>query len=274
MALASIPVEGKPERNLQLYRSSFEEPLVNRTHFTPPFLPSALPAWRCPTCKNGALAIVKDSLRKEETSGSKNARTHPDWEPSWIHERFSVLLRCSHCMDPVFAAGDVKTSEEYDSEYGHSFLLDRLEPKYFSPAPPIISVPPQCPKKVSVQIFSSSALFWSSPPSAANGVRIAVELLMDDQRVPRKGKTTTGRFQPLSLHARIERYANKRADVGEALLAIKWLGNSGSHSARLRPTDVLDGFELLENALEEVYDDKSSRLKGITVSINRRKGPR
>jgi hypothetical protein len=247
---------------------------VNRTHFAPPFLPAALPAWRCPTCKNGALAIVKDSLRKEETTNSKNARNHPDWEPFWIHERFSVLLKCSHCMDPVFAVGDVAASEEYDLEDGHSFLLEKLDPKFFSPAPPIISVPPQCPKKVGVQISSASSLFWSSPPSAANGVRVAVELLMDDQRVPRKGRTTKGRFQALSLHARIERYAKKRPDVGAALLAIKWLGNIGSHPAKLRLTDVLDGFELLEYALEEVYEGKSSRLKTITMSINKKKGPR
>jgi hypothetical protein len=69
------------------------------------------------------------------------------------------------------------------------------------------------------------------------------------------------------LHARILRYSKKHAEVGQHLLAIKWLGNSGSHSDDLRAQDALDGFELLEHALEEVYELKSAKLKKLAATI-------
>jgi hypothetical protein len=211
-------------------------------------------------------------LRKEETADSRKAHSHPDWEPEWTRQRFSILLRCSHCKEPVFAVGNIEVIEDHDDEHGW-FLTDALSPAFFEPAPPVIPIPPKCPKEVCEEISGASALFWSSPSSAANRVRAAVERMMDNQKVARKGKTKKGKFEDLTLHARIGRFAKKKPDVASTLLAIKWLGNSGSHSSELEAKDMLDAFELLQSALEEVYESKSSRLKKLTSSIIKKKGP-
>lgn len=245
---------------------------MNRQHFTPPFFPGALPPWRCPKCNDGALAIVKNSLRVEETPESKKDHDNPDWEPDWMRQRFSVLLRCGHCLEPVFAVGDIRLMEDYDDEHGWG-LSDALVPTFFEPAPPMIRIPSSCPKSVTTEVIGASALFWSSPSSAANRIRAAVEMLMDDRGVPRKGKTKKGTYEDLKLHFRIERFTKRNPEIGNALLAIKWLGNTGSHSSELKAKDVLDAFELLAHALEEIYDAKSSKLKKLASSIIKKKGP-
>ena len=96
---------------------------------------------------------------------------------------------------------------------------------------------------------------------------------MDDRGIAKKAKNKKGKFDALTLHARLERFAAKNQQVGEHLLAIKWLGNSGSHASELTKHDVMDAFELLEHALEEIYDSKTSRLNTLSASINKKKGP-
>ena len=63
-------------------------------------------------------------------------------------------------------------------------------------------------------------------------------------------------------------------EVAEHLLAIKWIGNSGSHVGELSQKDLLDGFELVEYALEKLYSKNEERLNQMTKEINKRKGPR
>ena len=237
----------------------------------PPFSATSPPAWRCPACGDGALDVVKDSLSTEETANSKKHRNHPDWEPDWIENNFSILLRCNRCKEPVFAVGNTQLVEDYVEDFGWG-LVEAIVPQFFVPAVPMIGLPTGCPTEIAVEVQNASSLYWSSPASAGNRIRVCVERLMDHVSIPKKGKTKKGKFQDLTLHARIERYAKKNPDVGEKLLAIKWLGNSGSHSDELLQADVLDAFELLSYALEEILEGKSSRLKRLSSSISRARG--
>jgi Domain of unknown function (DUF4145) len=245
---------------------------MNRQHFTPPFSPSSPPAWCCPACGGAALAVVKDSFRVEETADSKENRNHSDWEPFWFKQQFSILLRCHKCEEPVFSLGHTESVESDDEEHGRVFS-DAIVPQFFVPAVPMIGLPKGCPKEIADEVINASSLYWSSPASAGNRIRVCVERLMDYVKIPKKGKTKKGEFQDLTLHARIERYTKKSPDVGQKLLAIKWLGNAGSHSEDLKQTDVLDAFELLSYALEEILEGKSNRLKQLTSSIIKSKGP-
>jgi hypothetical protein len=246
---------------------------MNRKNFSPPFSTTSLPAWSCPVCTNGALVLVSDKLHIEETTQSKKDNKHPDWEPTWTRQRFAGLLRCSRCNEPVFFTGAVEAVEDYDDEFGGNCYYDTLSPHFFEPALPLLITSNKCPANISAEILAASSLYWSSPSASANRARVAVERLMDDIGVVKKRKTKKGTFETLSLNKRIERFAEKHSKVGEILLAIKWLGNKGSHSDSLSNDDALDGFELLEHALEEIYDLKSSRLQKMSQSINKNKGP-
>jgi len=58
------------------------------------------------------------------------------------------------------------------------------------------------------------------------------------------------------------------------ILAIKWLGNAGSHGhAEVTMDDVMDAYELTEHILEEIYEPKLKKLKAIAKKVNKKKGP-
>ena len=58
------------------------------------------------------------------------------------------------------------------------------------------------------------------------------------------------------------------------LLAVKWIGNNGSHSDSISIQEALDGAELFSHALGLLYDTKASKLKKKALKINASKGDR
>jgi Domain of unknown function (DUF4145) len=235
---------------------------MNRQHFSPPFSPQSMPAWRCPHCVDGALAPVEDSLNFSATAASQEARDDPDWGPEWDVDRFFMKMKCVKCNDPVLCVGTTQSIKEHDDEYGWVFS-GALVPTYFEPYVPVILIPSKCPDSVSTEVLNASSLIWCSPSSSGNKIRAAVERLMDVQGVANSSV----------LHNRIQAFASTNQDVSDKLLAIKWIGNTGSHSDDLELEDVLNAFELLEYCLEELYEGRSVRLKALAASINAHKGP-
>jgi hypothetical protein len=55
-------------------------------------------------------------------------------------------------------------------------------------------------------------------------------------------------------------------------MAIKWIGNKGSHLGGIEKNDLLDAYELLEYSLNKLYNDPSKRLDKIAKRIIKRKG--
>ncbi|HSR85739.1 MAG TPA: DUF4145 domain-containing protein, partial [Streptosporangiaceae bacterium] len=60
--------------------------------------------------------------------------------------------------------------------------------------------------------------------------------------------------------------------AADALEAVKWIGNQGSHEAGLTATDVLDGADLLSHALKMLYDRSEDELERRIRAVNRRRG--
>jgi len=247
---------------------------MNRDHFGGPFSKNSLPAWHCPTCGDGVLALEPNSLRKEETRDSKNARSHDAWEPDWIHSRFDAVLRCGspNCRDVVMLLGHTEWFEYYDEEHGQN-IEEALMPTYFEPPVMPIQIPRECPEAVRNSVSVAAQLLWTNPPAAGNALRTALEALLSHKKILQRGKDRKGKSFSLKLHARIELFQKKEPRIGEILLAIKWLGNVGSHSNELSKKDVLDGFELLEHALEEMFLQRTVKLTRLTKQIIKRKGP-
>lgn len=145
---------------------------------------------------------------------------------------------------------------------------DRFRVSSISPAPFPIKVPPPTPEAVKASLIEASALIWQSADSAGNKIRSSVELLMDDQKIS-KTSLRNGKRVRMSLHARIEKFKQANRETGEALLAIKWLGNSGSHiGPELKRSDVLDAF-----ALDDVYAKSRTEIMKKVRLINKNKGP-
>ncbi|WP_195911354.1 DUF4145 domain-containing protein [Streptomyces kaniharaensis] len=121
----------------------------------------------------------------------------------------------------------------------------------------------------------ASAVLWADPSSAANRLRSAAEALMDDQGIMRKGLDRKGKTTDLNLHSRIELFQKAKPnlkEVGDLLLAVKFIGNVGSHESILDMHSVLDGVEIFDQALTLLYDNSSRAILDKAAMITARKG--
>ena len=238
--------------------------------------------WPCPTCRLGHLRVLQGSLKHEETVASRESRQEDDWDPDWITYRFVVLLRCdnSSCAEPAVVHGEGHTEPEdrHDPDEGWS---DMFYPRFVFPCPDLFAISKACPPQVATQIRRAFVASWGDYAACANQIRIALESLLTERGVPRYS-VKNGRRNLLTLHARIDKFAAsasaKTKHLSDLMKAVKWLGNSGSHSlsdssGSLTRSDVFDGFDLFQYVLDELYAKSSIRLKKLAKEINRRKGP-
>ena len=198
------------------------------------------------------------------------------YDPDEKYEgRFSCMVRCAvtKCREPRVVLGKVVLDVVPD-EYGQPTMEKYLVPRFVYPTPAIFEIPLKTPSGVKKELWRSFELFWCDPGAAAGRVRAAVEILMDELKIPARFKTRRGEIRPLPLHGRIQRFAKKEAALGEALLAVKWLGNVGAHSAELQRPDLLDAFEILDHVLDELIVKRAQRIKQLAREIIKRKGPR
>jgi len=221
--------------------------------------------------KNGSLAIG-------ESRDSKEAHSHDAWEPAWIDGRFSCLLICLHCEGEVGLVGTYEVRDERGYANGEEVGGDvrYYKPLYFTDAPRIFDIPDGTPVDVSDEIGRSFQLYWSDTLACANRIRAAIEALLTAQRVNRSvgGRQSRKCRRMLSLHERIELFMETRPELADKLLAIKWIGNAGTHSAIVTADDLLDAYEILGFVLDEIYVRRSVRIGALARAINRRRAPR
>lgn len=245
---------------------------MKRDHYIGPFGITSLPAWRCPSCTVGSLKLVPKSLLIKETVRSLSDYRHENWEPDWIEANYSALLKCLQCDEHVFTLGKTKAVEAYDDEYGWC-LESALKPLFFQPSIQIIPVHDECPDNVKTELISASSLFWSDVSASANRIRTALELILTHKKIKKTQSTRSGKRRVLSLHERIELFKSKNSQLAETMLAVKWLGNAGSHTGSLNSNNVLDAFELLDHVIEELFVGKIKKIRKLTKGINKKKGP-
>lgn len=232
----------------------------------------------CPTCGKGTLRIVDGSFVSAELKSSRDEHSHEAWDPEWIRYVYSCSLDCSNvkCKERVVSAGTghvdsyavVDDAGDVDLEYA-----DFFRPQFFEPPLVIIPIPQACPDSVRTPLVESFRLFFCSPSAASNSIRVTVESLLTELHVKRYD-VRGGRRVFLSLHHRISLLPSKYSDLKDMLLAIKWLGNAGSHeTGAVTLDDVMDAYELIAHVLEELYMTKTKALKAMAKRINKKKGP-
>jgi hypothetical protein len=251
---------------------------MDRTSFHLPFTEQQVPKWPCPTCANGYLALMPKTLVRKETPESLREHSHAAWEPDWIRYVFSCVFECTNadCKEVVACCGDgaVDFFEYEDEEHGWVQSSDeRFTPKYFNPPLVLMDIPKTCPPGAEVHLRDSFALFFADPGAALNCMRTAVESLLTNLGI-RRFVIVKGKRRPVNLHQRIQLLPAKYQDVKEMLLAVKWLGNAGSHDGEeANAGDVRITYDLLEHALSEIYEAKGKKLKAVAKKVNKKKGP-
>lgn len=244
---------------------------VNRDQWQEVF--EQLPHWPCPTCGKGDLVPMPDKVVMEETAQSKAQHDHPNWDPDWIVQRFAGFLQCGNnkCGEVASISGNSPVDYvDYHDEYEHhQTATDLYVVKSIHPAPIAIKLPDALPDDIKDAAGSASALVWASNEAAGNQLRQVVELFLTDVGIPEK--TAKGGYIP--THDRIEEFRKIDAENGEALLAVKWLGNSSSHPGGLTRENVLDAFDIIEHVLENRYGVEKPNLKAKIAAIIAAKGP-
>jgi hypothetical protein len=234
----------------------------------------ALPPWPCPTCQRGSLRLQRETLAELEPGESERARHNEESGYPDYYKRFSALLQCDNtgCKEVAWIAGD----KAYDmADYGdgsHDWVEEYL-PRAVSPAPLPFRLDPRVPKDIAELVRITASAIWGDLDQAANKLRHIIELLLTHERVGRKRRTEKGKLRSLTLHDRIELYGERFEDRANLLLAIKWLGNEGSHpKGDLTRADLLDAFAILERILDDVFVGTEATIRERARAINRAKG--
>jgi hypothetical protein len=231
------------------------------------------PPWPCPRCGRHLISIQNGSFAILETPDSRESSGHPDWEPDWNVERFVCLLKCNYfnCGYIASVAG-ITESKNFEYGEGHSAVDRYLKPHFIEPAPEMLKIPEGTPKEVAAELKTAFSLFWHDPGAVLNSIRTSIELFLDSKGVQRKAKRKRGGLRTLSLHERIERFLPKDSPVRAKMIAVKWLGNVGSHETSVRKGTVVEALELMDYILEELVERRQKRLDRKARDINKRKG--
>ncbi|MEJ2084015.1 MAG: DUF4145 domain-containing protein, partial [Acidobacteriota bacterium] len=139
------------------------------------------------------------------------------------------------------------------------------------PAPALIRLPEDLPEDLLRHLGRAFSLFWMDGAACANAIRGAVDEFLNHHRVRKTDGSRTSRGR-LSLHRRIELFAEQDEHLASALMAVKWIGNVGSHSAEVRREALFDGFDLLEHVLYESFEAPRKKAARLAREVTRRKG--
>jgi hypothetical protein len=138
--------------------------------------------------------------------------------------------------------------------------------------PDIFDFPSECPDGVKEELRSAFTLFRSHRAACAGRIRVALECLMSHLGVPKKQKDKHGKYFALRLHQRINAFSKNEPTVASQLMALKWLGNSGSHDSEVTQNDLLDAFEIMEHCLGEIIDRRAARVAALAKKLTKKHG--
>jgi len=245
----------------------------NRTLWKGDFTKDDVPKWKCPDCQNGTLFIDKDTFKCEFDNKSKKLYAEDYAEIEMLSLKFKSDLVCDDkdCGERVYMMGVGSPEENFyrDPKDPSSTVIEYFQPTAILPAPYIISIPDGISSKLENLLISSFSLFWGDISSCANKIRIFIEYLLDDQGVARHPIDKAGIAdlnRMLGLHSRLKRFQTSNSGLADKLMAVKWLGNTASHSGFIDDDDLLDAFELIDFVLDELYVAPQKRLSSEKIA--------
>jgi hypothetical protein len=193
-------------------------------------------AWRCSYCGTGSLQL----LEKLESKRS----FHRIW------------LKCTNpeCKKQFHAVGKVKSLGDGDEVGSKYFRIDdyKLYPAHFQPEVILFELPITLGDDIKTKLIKSFNHFWYDLDACANKIRQAIELIIEEKN---------GIGSNLD-----QKIASLRTSLGESLantiLALKWIGNEGSHIGRpFTREEILNAFGLLVDVLNKLYPDELENIR-------------
>jgi hypothetical protein len=236
----------------------------------------------CPICRNKGLRVVKDKtidIKDIETAKFEDSLDKTEGESLFYEDYsglFTAIAVCNRvsCYGRVIMHGKTTFKADYeqdkDGDTIEAYNLE-YEIKNIIPSPSIIEYPSETPKEYINQIDVISQQYWTNNEACLNAIRILLELIMNYHKVKRynyrKGKKRT----LVSLHNRIEIFFAKDPKLKNITLALKWLGNEGSHVGRVNKKTVDSSIKILEYILRELYMiDESIEIERFAKKVLRK----
>ncbi|MDQ1178674.1 DUF4145 domain-containing protein [Rhodococcus sp. SORGH_AS_0301] len=234
------------------------------------------PSIECPVCQEGRLAKQPVPDGESEWHIDHETASWSDWgDPSDIRGTFGIRFRCTNesgCGDAVYLLGEVEVDYVQYHYQGDEMFVTRFRLRTAFPPLRVVDHPEGVPDAVAKQLRQVGALLFMNPDAAMSALRLAEELVLDDQQIPRH--TSAGKF--ISLDERLSMFKAEKPhldDVIDLLLAVKWVGNESVHDVVRSPNEVLSIVKLLEIALNSLYSvsDQDEALRHARA-INQKRG--
>ncbi|CAM3714114.1 hypothetical protein FSS13T_27180 [Flavobacterium saliperosum S13] len=224
----------------------------------------------CPFCNTGVLTLKERIL--SITPYGKDMEYYN--YNNGIDHLFSGILICKNaeCNEIVIISGSCLRDIVIGDEQPDGGYLERristYYPKFFFPNLKLFPINKTIPKEVKEQINFAFSHYFNDLSSSANRIRNAIELILDDLKAPKSRKTKAGKKQTFkTLHSRIEHFSKKNVKISKLLLALKIIGNEGSHVGNVQNEDILNAFEILEMLLEFTYQKQHQRILKMATEI-------
>ncbi|HGT6217305.1 TPA: DUF4145 domain-containing protein, partial [Escherichia coli] len=222
--------------------------------------------WPCPTCHQKTLQIVKNTFVTKDS-----ARTRLNYTEDWFdHEMcesvFICMAECTRpqCQEVVACSGIGGESHFWEEDVG-DHVESWYRPMCFSPILHPFLIPERCAEEIRQPLIASFSVYLSQPGSAANLIRITVERMLTAIGVPELNDNN----KRIVLHHRLEKLDGQYASYKDALMAIKFLGNAGSHTYdEVEIGDIEDAFAIMEYVVNDIFSGRRESIDVITKRIN------
>ena len=230
----------------------------------------------CPVCYKGTLGI--GNVSHEPT---KNGKLDAEFNtPNGVENLTTGTFICSEssCREIVaFIAESLQGIEFYyvDTDgQNKSGYINQYRPKYFYPNLKMFELPHGISEELKDSINQSFSFFFSDLSSCANKIRTSIEILLNDVKAAKSKEVNGQRRKLKTLHSRIEHFKTKNKTVAELCLAIKIIGNEGSHNGTVEIIDILDAYEILEQTIDVCFAKNGKRVLSLARTINSNRKPR
>lgn len=221
--------------------------------------------WPCPACGQKTLQIMKESFECKDTFASRSASGEEWFEPEMDSAVFSCMAECSRqqCREVVACNGDSGWERERDHEHRDQYVK-WYKPRNFLPALHPITLPQQCPTEITRPLTAAFSIYLSQPGSAANLIRITVERMLTAigiQEHNNNGKR-------IVLHQRLSKLIGDYAVYKDPLMAIKFLGNAGSHTYdEVQVEDVEAAYDIMDYVVSDLFSGRKESVETLTKRL-------
>ncbi len=231
--------------------------------------------WQCPNCQKGRLSFDKkisydltNLIPEEEINRFDFIKYH----------NIAGFLKCDYCNKKVmFLASALYSHSSQRNPINNKIVFEEDErifyPYIFIPPLNIIELNELIPDEIKKELIKSFSLYWIDFSACANKNRTIVELILNQQKIRKTFTDVNGKRRKSTLHKRIQQFSKKNQKAADYLMAIKWVGNTGSHSNKLTREGLLEVYEILEYVLNILYDSTYERLMKNMLKINKKRGP-